>query len=186
MDCMKTDSSIQSLHAFVEAAEISRKYPSNTAAALRSALRLFEQELNETERVSVDQFSKNLDKIYRQVVNRNQQKMTAESMDTYLRRIKNLLSDYEKYGVDPTRMAEWDRPTRKIRARESGSVISNHPTDNPAATILPPNNEALATRLEVSLRPDARAVLVLPANLTKEDAAAIKALVDASVRPARE
>ncbi|TSC72279.1 MAG: Uncharacterized protein G01um101438_597 [Parcubacteria group bacterium Gr01-1014_38] len=182
---MNSSSSIEILSAFVDTAERNRNYPSNTAAGLRSALRLFERELNGTERASVEQLSKNLDKIYRQVVSRNQQKMTAASMETYRRRIKNLLSDYENYGVDPTRIAEWNRPTRKVLAREPGSVISNPSTDSSAAPTSVPNNETPATsRLEIVLRPDARAILVLPANLTKEDAAAIKALVDASVRSA--
>lgn len=178
-------SSVEILSEFIDTAVKNRRYPSNTAAGLRSALRVFGSELNETERASVEELSKNLDSLYRQVASRNHQNMTSASMETYHRRMKNLLGDYENYGVDPVRMAAWSRPTRTIRTREPGSVLPNHPTGSLAIPTVTPQEVPGTSRLEVALRPDVKAILLLPADLTPEDAVALKALVDASVRSTR-
>lgn len=119
------------------------------------------------------------------MVNRNQQNMTSASMETYHRRIKNLLRDYENYGTDPVKMVAWNRPTRNIRTREPESALSNASTDGLAVPAGTPQEVPGTSRLEVALRPEVKAILLLPADLTPEDAAALKALVDASVRSAR-
>ena len=181
---MEKDSSLSILLGFVDTAARNRHYAPNTAAGFRAALRLFESDLNEAERSSVAQFSENLDHIYRQVLNRNLQNISVASAETYYRRIKNLLNDYGKYGVDPAKMAEWNRPPRKIRLKEFGPEISTNysaPKNPPAGSVLT-SHETPVTRLDIALRPGAKALVVLPADLTKEDAAVIKALVDASVR----
>ncbi|OHA84094.1 MAG: hypothetical protein A2937_02770 [Candidatus Yonathbacteria bacterium RIFCSPLOWO2_01_FULL_47_33b] len=97
---------IQDLYEFIDRAVKSRKYPDNTGMALKTALKLFEAVLNEEERNSIDVFSKNIEQIYQNVFSKNKN-FSASSLATYKSRVTKVLSDYEKYGVDPTKMANW-------------------------------------------------------------------------------
>lgn len=94
------------LYDFIDRAVKSRKYPDNTGMAFKTALKLFETELKEEERNSIDEFSKNVEQIYQGVFSKNKN-FSAGSLATYKSRIIKILSDYEKYGVDPTKMANW-------------------------------------------------------------------------------
>ncbi len=62
---------ITTLQEFIDSARRSRKYPDNTAMALKTALRLFETELNDEEKSSVEKFNENLDRIYQSVFEKN-------------------------------------------------------------------------------------------------------------------
>src|SRR3989344_2230656 len=106
---------IQSLIEFTFAAEKSRKYPSNTAGAMRSALRLFERDMTDEEKESIDTFKNHIDQISQSVFNKNKSKMSATSLETYKRRLDSLINDYEKYGTEPSKMASWDRTPRVRR-----------------------------------------------------------------------
>ena len=105
---------IDSLYDFINAAEKSRKYAPNSAAGLRSALRLFQKELNEEEKSSTSLFRQNFNQIYQQVVNKNISSYNASSLDVYRKRILRLLSDYEKYGIDPTKLSTWTPKVRMV------------------------------------------------------------------------
>lgn len=96
----------QELYEFIDRAVKSRKYPDNSGMAFKTALRLFEADLKEEERNSIAEFSKNIDQIYQSVASKNKN-FSASSLATYKSRISKVLTDYEKYGVDPTKMANW-------------------------------------------------------------------------------
>lgn len=102
------------LYAFIDKAIKSRKYPENTGQALKAALGLFEDELKEEESNSLELFKKNLGEIYRSICSKNHTH-TAGSLATYKSRILRVIDDYEKYGVDPTLMANWTPKTRNRR-----------------------------------------------------------------------
>jgi soluble cytochrome b562 len=108
---------IQDLYDFVDRAIKSRKYPDNTGMALKSALKLFEAGLNEEEKNSVVEFKKNLDQIYQSVFSKNKN-FSATSLATYKSRVTKVLNDFEKYGTDPTKMANWS-PKIITRAKKS-------------------------------------------------------------------
>src|SRR5579872_4746287 len=101
---MKT---IKELYEFIEVATRNRKYPTSTAQGLRAAVKLFDSELNDDERASLDKVKANLDQIYQSVFAKNKN-FTAASLATYRSRLLKVINDYEKYGTDPTKMANWN------------------------------------------------------------------------------
>lgn len=172
---------IKTLSEFIAAAEKSRKYPTNSAYGMKAALKLFEPELKDQEKESVDVFQKRFEQIYQSVFAKNKARMSIASLETYKRRLVSLLRDYEKYGMDPSKMASWTRPIRRpygkriekssgIERQEAG--VPEEPGVSSVKTEGPTMN-----RLEISLRPDARAILLLPSDLTSEEAEKIVGLV---------
>lgn len=97
---------INDLYDFIERAIKSRKYPENTGLSLKSALKLFERELNEDEKNSLDQFKRNIEQIYQTVFSKNKE-YSADSLAVYKSRVLKAINDYEKYGTDPNKMANW-------------------------------------------------------------------------------
>lgn len=119
---------MDTLRDFIDSAERSRKYPTNTAVALKNALKLFEAELNEEEALSLDTFKDHLDQIYHSVFEKNKNRMSVGSLATYKARVNRVLGDYEKYGSDPTKFATWS-PAVKTRApRRKLDESAQHPS----------------------------------------------------------
>lgn len=121
--------SFQSLSAFIDTAVRSRKYPEGTGAALKVALKLFENELTEEESGSLDVFQNNLDQIYRSVCQKNSNRFSMGSLATYKSRIIRVLQDYGKYGVDPTKMTNWNPKVRAIRKKSNQGQPQNTTPD---------------------------------------------------------
>src|SRR5579862_4633593 len=116
---MKSD--INALYEFIDTAVRSRKYPDSTGRALKVALKLYEAELNDEERGSVDLFRQNIDHISRGVFEKNKLKFSAGSLATYKSRILKIITEYQKYGVDPAKMASWNPKVivRKPKSRKA-------------------------------------------------------------------
>ena len=112
---------IKSLYNFVDDAEKDRKYPVNSAAGIRAALKMFEGEMNEDEKDSIDLFKERFDQISGSVFNKNRDKISASSFQVYIRRVRRLLKDYESYGLDPKLMASWNPLKKHIPAKKSKS-----------------------------------------------------------------
>lgn len=166
---------IETLIEFIETAKKNRKYPSGTAIGRRAALKLFEPELNDEERESLDTFKSHLDNIYQNVYNKNKAKMTAESWVTYKNRLKALISDYEKHGTDPTKMANWNRTVRKTSGKNKVNPEKN--------THLIPSGvekykEVDMSRFELPLRAGVKAIILVPSDLTKNEVDKIRKYVD--------
>lgn len=124
------------LYDFIDRAVKSRKYPENTGMALKTSLKLFEAELNDEEKGSISEFSKNLNSIYQSVFAKNKN-FSASSLATYKSRVSKVLSDYEKYGIDPTKMANWS-PKIITRAKKSARpdekrIVTSRATDGDVA-----------------------------------------------------
>lgn len=170
---------LQSLIEFINAAEKSRIYPANTAGALRSALRLYEPELTDEEKESVDTLRDHLEQISQSVFNKNKSKMSVASLETYKRRIRTLLGDYEKYGTDPSKMASW---SRKPRIRRSNMTLGANQQRTAKEGETPSENSleqsTKIVRFEISLRPDAKAIILTPSDMTAEDVKKIKGYID--------
>ncbi len=116
------------LFEFIDRAVRSRKYPVATAQGLKVALNLFVGVLNEEEKESMEVFKKNIEQIYSDVSTKHGSAYSAASLAAYKSRVLKVMSDYEKYGVDPTKMATWSpkivkRGPRKKVAEELNSVV---------------------------------------------------------------
>lgn len=117
----------EDLYDFVDRAVKSRKYPKSTGVALKTALNLFEKELNDEERNSIDEFEKNLDHVYQGVFSKNKN-FSASSLATYRSRVVKVLSDYAKYGTDPTKMASWSpKVITRVRSGKKASAEQTQP-----------------------------------------------------------
>lgn len=133
MNVPDNNKTIQIMIDFIKAAETSRKYLPNVAANYRTPLRLIGQELNEEESQSIESFKNNLDQIFAAFYSRNQAKISASSIEIYKKRIRNLISDYENYGSDPSKMAAWNREvvTRKIKGKTPTAKQDNNENQSP-------------------------------------------------------
>lgn len=167
---------INNLIEFIEVAEKSRKYPGNTASARKSAVRLFGQELNEQEKISLDTLKSNIEQIYQNVFNKNKASMTVASLQTYKARFLALIKDYEKYGSSPTAMASWNRQVRKVVPKTLGTK-----KDIQSETSLVNENTSKDTemsRFELPLRPGVKAIILVPSNISKTEVQKMRKYID--------
>lgn len=172
---------IQTLTDFLHTAEKNRKYPVNSIYGIKAALRLFSQELKDEEKESFDTFKDHFEQIYQSVFHKNKATVAVASLETYKRRISGLLKDYEKYGTDPTKMANWERPVRKVNTRkksaESSSESQEARQDNVSRSVSLDKGTPMH-RLELSLRPNVKAIILVPSDLTKDEGEQIKGLIE--------
>lgn len=170
------------LYQFIDRAIRSRKYPQNTGGALKSALKLFETEINDDERNSLESFKANFEQIYRSVCTKNSDRFSVASLATYRNRILKVIKDYEKYGVDPTKMVNW---TPKIKASSKKNSDSNQPAKNiqnsNEMTETYTTNNSNAHRLVLALRPDFKFILEVPMDISFGESKKIKAVLDSLV-----
>lgn len=172
------------IREFVEAATRSRKYPENTARAIRVALKLFEAELKDDEKTSIEMFQKNLDQIYQAVFEKNKTKYSAGSLNTYRKRVSKVLGDYFTYGTDPAKLNSWSPTLRKT----TPGVAKDEAVKTKKTTKIeedPGNGEGYTgARLDWPLANGRKAVLILPADLTISEAKIIQSLVSLRVNEA--
>lgn len=170
--------SLQELYKFVDTAQRNRRYPPNTASGKRAALRLFEAELRDEEKESLDTFRRSLDQIYQGVYQANKDKMTVATLLEYKRRVLGLLNDFDKYGTDPTKMASWN-PVPRIRQskkKENGRIADGSESQGPAEKIL--DQGPTMVRFEFPLRQNVKAIVLTPSDMTIEEAKKIKAYIE--------
>lgn len=159
---------------FIDSAQRNRKYPGNTASARRSAVRLFEQELNDQEKESFDTLKKNFEQVYLSVFNKNKS-MTAESLQTYKNRFLSLIKDYEKYGLDPTKMANWNRRVRRISITGKAGIKEK---EGQPIQETERYKEIDMSRFELPLRVGVKAIILVPSDITKEEVDKIRKYID--------
>lgn len=174
---------IKDIYEFIDRAERSRKYPTSTAQGLKAAIKLFESELNEEEKGSIDTIRQNLDQIYQSVFNKNKN-FTAASLATYKSRVVKVINDYEKYGIDATKMSNW---VPKVVNRVKRTTSATNKTGDGPATPSPiqPENDGLSVavpanmhKIELALRPDAKFIIVVPRDLKEAEVTTLKSILD--------
>lgn len=164
------------LKEFIDIAERNRKYASNTAYGLRAALRLFGEELNDEEGKSLDIFKKNLEQISKNVYQKNKSKMTATTLDVYKKRVIKILNDYQNYGADSSKMTSWNPATRTVRRGEEKRPKKAESVEEVGKSLH--ESPVPMNRFELLLRPDIRAVISTPSDITKGEVKKIKSYVD--------
>lgn len=168
----------QDLYEFIDNATRSRKYPEATAQTLRAALKLYEAELNDEERKSVEKFKENFEQITRSVFSKNASRFSASSLATYKSRAQKVLADFDKYS-DPLKMNSWSPKvimrTKKAAPRAIPGSSKNEVTPAPEKDEPLPGN---MHKIELALREDAKVVIIIPRDLKAQEAATIKAIID--------
>jgi site-specific recombinase XerD len=100
------------LYDFIDFAKANRKYADNTANNLKSALKIFEKELNAEELKSINMVEDSIGEIFRSLVIANKNKSIV-SLNTYKARLLKVIKDYKKYGAEPSKIQHWIAKTRK-------------------------------------------------------------------------
>ncbi len=182
---MNNNSSYQNLYEFIDIAEKNRKYASNTAFGLKAALRLFEQQLKAEEKINLSMLKERIEQIYQSVYAANKSKMTASTLETYKKRIIKILADFEKFGNDPNKLANWNPPTRirknnTLQKQQSSEiqVVEGEIQDNQREN---GNSSSLKNKIELIFSENRTAVLFLPPDLNEVEAEKIKKYIDAGI-----
>jgi len=165
------------LYDFIDLAKINRKYPENTANNLRSALKIFEKELNADELKSVSMIASSIEEIFRGVVMANKNKSII-SLNTYKARLLKVINDYKKYGIEPGKMQNWNIKIKK----STPLLIKKDKTDKGNKDI---SNSICATvnnihKIELSFE-SGIATIVIPQDISPQEAKKIKDIIDSLI-----
>jgi site-specific recombinase XerD len=176
---------ITKLYEFIDVALKNRKYSVNTAQGIRTALKLFEEVLTDDEKASIDKFSENLNNIFLDVTEKNKTRFSAGSYATYKARVQKVLNEYSAYGTDTTKLNAWNPRRRttiskstKSPQKKASPETSN--SENEDTTPVPVSNNS--HRINLSLRENAEFSLVVPRDITIEECAVIKSILDSLVK----
>lgn len=163
---------ITKIRDFIEHARKLGKYPRNTAVGALTAVRIVEQGVLPNEPDDLHYISEHLEEIYHRQMDKLS--LSSASLETYIGRVKKVLSDYQQHGSDPKAMLAWKPrivqrgPRTRSKedpagAAQSSSQVVSRPGPFPA-----PANGGLRT-LTWSLRPDLDIHIQLPRDLTEKD-----------------
>jgi len=172
----------QDLYDFIDRATRSRKYPEATAQTLKAAIKLYDAELNDEERKSIEKFSENFEQITRSVFTKNASRFSASSLATYKSRAQKVLADFDKYS-DPLKMNSWS-PKVIIRNKKSGSATTSSSRKDSDTFAPQEKNEVIPDnmhKIELSLRENAKVVIIVPRDLKMAENVTIKAILDSLV-----
>lgn len=166
------------LYEFVDLARINRKYADNTANNLKSALKIFEKELNAEELKSINMVEDSIGEIFRSIIISNKDKNIV-SLNTYKARLLKVIKDYKKYGTDLSKMQGWVAKTRKstpLLIRKDNSDKKNIKLSN--LIQLPVEN---FHKIELSLD-SGKIEILIPKNITAKESKTIKDILDSLAR----
>jgi hypothetical protein len=168
------------LYEFIDVAKVNRKYASNTANGLKSALKIFEKELNIDEINSVGLVEDNLEEIFINVVGSNKDKNIG-SLNTYKARVLKIIKDYQKYGIDPSKMQGWNTKIHKTYfIKSSKKDTQDGHQDRSKITLSDPINTPVENvhKIELQLRDHAKSIIIIPSDINPREAEMIKAIID--------
>ncbi len=166
------------LYNFIDFAKGNRKYPENTANGLKSALKIFEKELNVDELSSVDLVEDNIEEIFINVVGKNKDKGIG-SLNTYKMRLLKVIKDYQKYGVNPSKIQGWNTaPHRSINHKIIKKDTPDREQDRTQTDLSDPTNTPVH-KIELSLRNGEKALISVPRDIKPNEIDAIKNILDA-------
>jgi len=168
------------LYDFIDFAKGNRKYPDNTANGLVSALKIFEKELNLDELNSVDLVEDNIEEIFINVVTKNKDKNIG-SLNTYKARVLKVINDYQKYGINPSKIQGWATKAHKIVTHKQGvKDITDNETDK-IQTPLSSDANTHVHKIELSLRENFKTIILIPKDISQKEVKMIKGVLDSLV-----
>ncbi len=164
------------LYDFIDLAKANKKYPENTANNLKSALKIFEKELNPDELKSINMIKDSIEEIFRSVAIANKHKSIL-SLNTYKARLLKVINDYKKYGADPGKIQTWHVKTRK----STGVLIKKDKDNNEKISLSeficdPVEN---THKIELALKSCSKAVLQIPCTISHDEIKKLKDILDA-------
>lgn len=165
------------LYEFIDFAKGNRKYPENTANGLKSALKIFEKELNIDELSSVGLVEDNIEEIFINVVSKNKNKNIG-SLNTYKARLLKVINDYQKYGIDPSKIQRWSaKPNRVLGTKTSPKDLSDKEKDK-TQTVLSDHTNTPVHKIELCLRGELKSVIIVPKDITEKEVKMLKNILD--------
>ena len=165
---------LNDLYNFIDFAKANRKYPDSTANNLKSALKIFEKELNAEELKSISMVEDSIGEIFRSLVIANKNKSIV-SLNTYKARLLKVIKDYKKYGAEPGKIQHWIAKTRKSEPL----LIKNDKQDKNKINLSNPINTPVENCHKIDLFFDCgKAQILIPKGLTAKDAKTIKDIID--------
>ena len=166
-----------SLYDFIDFAKGNRKYPENTANGLKSALKIFEKELNVDELSSIDLVEDNIEEIFINVVGKNKDKVIG-SLNTYKARVLKVIKDYQKYGANPSKIQGWVTKNHKDVGHKLSQkdTLDKEPDKN--KTGISDHTNTPVHKIELSLRDNIKCVIIVPKDITQEEVKMVKGILD--------
>ena len=168
------------LYDFIDFAKGNRKYPENTANGLKSALKIFEKELNVDELNSIDLVEDNIEEIFINVVGKNKDKGIG-SLNTYKARVLKVIKDYQKYGANPSKIQGW---VTKAHAGVDHKLSKKDNLDKETdknQTPLSDHTNTPVHKIELSLRDNIKSVITIPKDISAKEIKMIKSILDSLV-----
>jgi site-specific recombinase XerD len=163
-----------SLYDFIDFARANRKYPDSTANNLKSALKIFQKELNAEELKSIDMVQESIEEIFRSLVIANKEKSII-SLNSYKARLLKVIKDYRKYGKEPGKMQNWSTKEKK----STGVLIKEDKTDKKKISLSNFINDSVENlhKIDLSLT-SGRAQITVPKNIKPSEIKTIKNILD--------
>jgi hypothetical protein len=165
---------LEDLYTFIDLAKANRKYPESTANNLKSALKIFEKNLNAGEIKSLHLIETNIDGIFRTVVINNKDKSIG-SLNTYKARLIRVINDFKRYGTDPSKLQNW------VVKKNSTPLSVKKDKQDKEKIILSDSHHTPVHKIELALNKDSIATIIVPKGINREDIKAIKSVLDSLV-----
>jgi hypothetical protein len=173
----KNIENFKNLYDFIDLATSNKKYPENTANNLKSALKIFEKELNAYEKESINMIENSIGEIFRSVVMANKNKSIV-SLNTYKARLLKVINDYKKYGQKPDKIQGWQAKTRK----STPLLIKKDKTDKKNIDLSNPIFSAVENYKNAHLFfEEEKITIIIPKNIAAKDAEIIKKFINSLV-----
>jgi hypothetical protein len=165
------------LYDFVDFARANKKYPGSTANNLKSAIKIFEKELNAEELNSISMVEDSVGEIFRSLVIANKDKSIV-SLNSYKARLLKVIKDYKKYGAEPSKMQSWVTKTRK----STPLLIKKDKTDKKKTILSNPINTPVDNCHKIDLSLDfGNAQISIPKKISAKEAKTIKGIIDSLI-----
>lgn len=165
------------LYDFIDFAKANKKYLDSTANNLKSALKIFEKELNAEELKSINMVEDSIGEIFRSLVIANKSKSII-SLNTYKARLLKVIKDYKRYGAEPSKIQNWVIKTKKF----TPLLVKKDRIDNKKIILSNSINAPVENLHKINLSFDCGNVQILiPKNINAKEAKTIKGIIDSLI-----
>jgi uncharacterized ferritin-like protein (DUF455 family) len=102
-------------------------------------------------------------------------------VETYKSRVKKAISDFQRYGLNPTGMNSWNPKITVRKKKNDQSKIQELTPENVDQNIEKDEVELSSnktTKFELPLRENTKAIILLPTDITKKEIAILRKYID--------